>query len=327
MILTNSALMKNKILLSLALTVCLAPLALRAEESGSGHYLPGAAASFIDALPGKEAFACVNVFTYYNGSAGGSRTLELGGNIAANIKGTVYADTSIALYQTPWEFLGGRYAAALAVPYLWMEIKADVQRAGSLGITRTVAERDTASGVGDIQVIPFMLGWTNGDLKWDGRFSFYAPSGDYTKGQIANVGKNYWTFEPGGSISYLSSKIGLELSAFAGFDFNTKNNATDYQTGPQFHLDATVAQHLPLLGGFAGVGANVFYYLQISGDSGSGAKLGDFEGRTVGIGPVLSYATKIGSVDLVAEFKWLPELEVQNRLKGDTIWFKLAVLF
>jgi hypothetical protein len=42
------------------------------------------------------------------------------------------------------------------------------------------------------------------------------------------------------------------VSAFTGFDINTKNDATDYQTGSQFHLDLTVAQHLPLWGGFIG---------------------------------------------------------------------------
>jgi hypothetical protein len=141
------------------------------------------------------------------------------------------------------------------------------------------------------------------------------------------VGKNYWTFEPVVSLSYLSSKIGLELTAFAAMDFNTKNNDTDYQSGTQFHVDFTAAEHLPLLGGIIGVGANVFYYQQISGDSGSGALLGDFEGHTVGIGPVVSYATKIWKKDLVAEVKWLPEIDVGNRLKGDYIWFKLGMVF
>jgi hypothetical protein len=65
----------------------------------------------------------------------------------------------------------------------------------------------------------------------------------------------------------------------------------------------------------------------VTGDSGAGARLGDFQGRTVGIGPVVSYATKIRATDLVAEVKWLPELEVNKRLKGDYVWFKLAVLF
>ena len=51
------------------------------------------------------------------------------------------------------------------------------------------------------------------------------------------------------------------------------------------------------------------------------------EGRTVGIGPVLSFITKIGKKNLAAELKWLPELDVQNRLKGDYVWFKLGMAF
>ena len=63
----------------------------RAEEAGSGHYLPGATSSFIDMLPdrGTSTFAYVNAFTYYHGSTGASRDLELGGQVAANVKGTV----------------------------------------------------------------------------------------------------------------------------------------------------------------------------------------------------------------------------------------------
>jgi hypothetical protein len=317
--------MKSKILFPLVLVASLAPLTVRAEEGGSGHYLPGATASFIDALPGREAFAYVNAFTYYNGSVGGSRQLELGGQLVANIDATVYADTSIFLYQTPWKFLGGQYAAAAAIPYLWMDVKGDVQVGPVTGNSR-----DKADGIGDIEILPLMLGWTNGDFKFGGQFGIYAPSGEYKQGALANLGKNYWTFEPGLNVSWLSSKIGTEVSLFAGYDFSTKNDKTDYQSGQVFHLDATVAQHLPLLGGFAGVGANAFYYQQVTGDSGSGAQLGGFEGRTAGIGPVISYARKIGrnkTTDLVAELKWLPELSVEKRLKGDTIWFKLALVF
>src|SRR5206468_1194609 len=106
--------------------------------------------SFIDMLPGRESFAYVNDFTYYNGSAGGGRQLDLGGQVVANIDGTVYADTSILLYQAPWKLLGGQYAAAVAIPYVWMEVKGDVQ----LG-KGTVSRRDTANGIGDIQILPF----------------------------------------------------------------------------------------------------------------------------------------------------------------------------
>jgi hypothetical protein len=86
-----------------------------------------------------------------------------------------------------------------------------------------------------------------------------------------------------------------------------------------------VAEHLPLFGGFVGAGANGFFYQQITGDSGSGARLGGFEGMTTGIGPAISYAYSVGGLDLAAEVKWLPEIGVTNRLSGNTVWFKLAI--
>ncbi len=42
---------------------------------------------------------------------------------------------------------------------------------------------------------------------------------------------------------------------------------------------------------------------------------------------MLSYITKVWGKDLAAEVKWLPEMDVKKRLKGDYIWFKLAMAF
>jgi hypothetical protein len=211
-----------------------------------------------------------------------------------------------------------------------MEVEGQAQRIGPGGVlSPPVNIRDTANGIGDIMLMPFMLGWTNlmKDFKLDARLSIYAPTGDYEQGQIANVGKNYWTFEPGIMASWLSTKIGTEISLYTGVDFNTENEDANYTSGTTLHFDLTVAQHLPLWGGFVGVGANAFYYDQISGDSGSGARLGDFEGRTIGVGPVLSYVHHVGKAELLAELKWLPELDTNNRLEGDIVWFKVGLLF
>ncbi len=320
---------KRMILGALVMFAVLVPLSAHAEEGGSGHYMPGGNASFIDCLPGKPGLAVADFFNYYDGSAGASKQLPYGGLIAGNLDATAYSNTIVALYQTPLRLLGGHYAVGLAIPYVWMEVKGDVQVTGPLGNTITRSKTEKTNGIGDITLYPFMIGWTalNRDLKYDVRLGIYAPTGDYDKGNLANVGKNYWTFEPAASISYFSSKIGLELTAFAGLDFNTENEDTDYQSGTQFHLDITAAQHLPLFGGTIGVGANFFYYQQLEGDSGSGARLGDFKGRTIGIGPVLSYIIKVWQHDLVAELKWLPEIDVGNRLEGDSIWFKLGMAF
>lgn len=299
---------------------------LRAEEGGAGHYTPGATASFIDALPGKPALALADYFMYYNGSASANRPLPfpVRGEIALDVHSRAYADTILALYETPLKLLGGNYTVGLAIPYVWVEVDGKVT--GPLG--NTIKMRDTANGLGDITFYPFMLGWLKGDLKCDLRLGIYAPTGDYETNRLANVGKNYWTFEPTMSASWFSSKMGLEATAFAGLDFSTRNDKTDYQSGDVFHLDATVAEHLPLGKlGAVGVGANGFYYQQITGDSGSGAALGDFEGHTIGVGPVVSFIGKLGKTDIVAEVKWLPELDVSRRVKGDIVWAKLGLAF
>jgi len=303
----------------------------RGEETGSAHYLPGSMASFMDAFPGKPGgLAVLNFFTYYDASTPLGLRLPLGGFLSAQADATVYADTILAVYQTPWEVLGGGCAFGLAVPYVWMEIEAQAQRIGPGGVPGpALATRDTASGIGDLTIYPVMLGWTDlaPDFKLDFRLGIYAPTGDYDQGQLANIGKNYWTFEPGIMASWLSSKTGTEVSLYTGVDFNTENNDTDYTSGTSLHFDLTVAQHLPLFGGIAGFGANAFYYRQISGDSGTGARLGDFEGMTYGVGPVISYVGHVGDTQFLAELKWLPELGVEKRMKGDYVWFKFGFLF
>lgn len=324
----------NKRILLTSMTCSLAlACSSRAEQGATGHYMPGAAASFIDAFPGQaNALAVLNYFTYYDGAAGGGRVLPFGGLLTANAEATIYADTVAAIYQTPWSMLGGGFAFGAALPYVWVEVDGNAQRVGPTGRPGPVFEvDDSANGIGDMQLIPFMLGWTNlmRDLKVDTRLSVYAPTGDYEVGAPDNIGKNYWTFEPGIMASWLSSKFGTEVSLYAGADFNLQNRDIDYTSGTALHLDLTVAQHLPLGKGFIGVGANAFYYQQVTGDSGDYARLGDFEGLTMGVGPVLSYVHPLrdGKAQLLAEVKWLPELSVDNRMKGDYIWCKLGLVF
>jgi hypothetical protein len=316
--------MKQTKLLICAVALAFVVSIARAEEGGSAHYAPGATADFLDVLPGKPGFIVADAYTYYDGSA--TPPIDFAGNTTLNVNARLNAETIFGLYETPLTLLGGNYATAITIPYVWLEVDGNVET-GPLGLIRPHVHDET-SGLGDVTVYPFILGWTNGtDFKYDVRFGVYTPTGSYEKGQLANAGRNYWTFEPSASFSWLSTTIGTEVTIFTGFDFNTENEATEYQSGDSFHLDGTVAQHLPVFGGIAGAGAEGFVYEQITPDSGSGATLGDFEGQTIGVGPVVSYAHKIGTVDFAGEVKWLPEVDVQNRLKGDYVWVKLGVVF
>ena len=56
--------------------------------------------------------------------------------------------------------------------------------------------------------------------------------------------------------------------------------------------------------------------------------LGDFKGRSIGIGPVIDYLLPFkDSSLLVLEFRWLPELDTKNRPEGDYYWLKIAYKF
>ncbi len=169
-------------------------------------------------------------------------------------------------------------------------------------------------------------------MSYQTEFGIYAPTGNFESGALANLGRNYWTFEPSAAASYLlalpeANPYSFEFTTSAGFDFNTKNDATHYQTGDEFHLDGTLAVHSSLFGGFAGAGVSGYFYQQITGDSGSGAVLGGFEAMTTGVGPDFSYAYKNPAEGLTigVDVKWLPELSVSNRLKGNIVWLKFVV--
>ncbi len=127
-----------------------------------------------------------------NGSAGADKKFPEGGLVAANIKATSYAEMLGAVYTSPYGILDGKFAAGVIIPYLWVDVRGSVT--GPLG--KTLTRSDFANGIGDIILVPFWLNWTCGDFKWAVQLDVYAPTGAYNTGQLANVGLNYWTFEP-----------------------------------------------------------------------------------------------------------------------------------
>jgi hypothetical protein len=317
--------MKRRLALLAALCGCaiIQPL-LRGEEGGSGHYLPGAMASFVDGVPPKETFIARYNMVYYSGDIAANEPLPIAGVNTLGADATSWAHGLSLLWRPALE-LGERwsYAMSATIPYVWMDVTANVT-AGGTSVRRT----SSLDGLGDVVLMPLMLNYNvSSNLNLNFRTGLYAPTGDYEVGRLANTSKNFWTFEPTLGLMYFGVNNGIEASMFLGADFNTENPDTDYQSGTQLHVDGTLAQHFPLFKGLAGVGVNGFWYEQVTGDSGAGATFGDFEARTAGLGPVLSYAFKLGKVDMIAEAKWLRELETMKRLEGDTVWFKLVAKF
>lgn len=311
-----------------AAALCLAAGApAHAEEGGAGHYIPGTLSSFIDVVPPSETFLARLNVVHYDGSYG--RSLPFAGLTVANanVKSTGYGLTM--LWRPPLELAPNwSYAMSATIPYVTMQITGDV-RVTTVGASQFDVQRSgRTSGLGDVVLMPLMLNYVvDPDLSVNFRTTFYAPTGSYELGRLANPGKNYWTFEPTLGLAYLGKDNGIEATLFAGVSYNRENPATHYKTGTQVHVDGTLAQHLPAAGGLLGLGLNAYYYQQVTGDSGTGATFGDFKGESVGLGPVISFVKKIGGHDTITELKWLHEASTENRLKGDFVWLKFLYKF
>lgn len=308
--------------LTFVLAGCACPPAALATEGGTTHYLSGGTATLIDLAPTKPGWVVEPIYLHYDGEASASTSIPIGGTIGAGLNATSDAVLLGGLYTFEETVLGARYSAGAYLPYVWIEVEAAIDT--PLGGRR---RKDRASGIGDMTLIPAMLAWKSGFWQYNALLPIYAPTGEYETGRLANPGLNYWTFDPTVGVSYNNDKSGFNAALYTGISFNTENGATDYHSGSTLHFDGSVQQLLPAGPGFLGVGVEAFYLEQVSGDSGSGARFGDFEGRTMGIGPVLTYILPHGKETFVAELRWLPETNVEKRLEGDYVWAKLVYQF
>ncbi len=314
----------------LATLLAVASATALAEEGGTGHYMPGSMASFIDSVPpAAPAFLMrLNVINY-DAKVDKNVQLPFAGMVlnGAEVEVEGYGLTMVwspdVGLPSPWNF-----AMSATIPVVNVNVNASASAATRSGASKSISLSDSELGLGDLVLQPIMLNYKNSpDLSTNFRLSVYAPTGDYTVGKLANTGKNYWSFEPTLAFVYFGQQNGIEATLFNGITFNTENKDTQYHSGAQYHVEGTLAQHFPLWGGLAGAGLTGYYYHQLVGDSGAGATMGDFKAGSAAIGPALSYITKVGNHNVSAELKWLRDFDNVNRLKGDTIFFKLLSNF
>ncbi len=282
--------------------------------------------SFVDGAPSAPTFIVRLNYAVYDGQVDINRVIPIANLIAANVDARSTAIGLTLLWSPDWD-LGEKWQYSMVATIPWVDIRVSADVADPSG-GPTVSRSDREKALGDMVLIPAMFNYNvNSDFNINMRVSVYVPTGDYEIGRLANTGKNFLTIEPTIGFMYFGLKNGREASLFFGADFNSKNDDTDYKSGTQVHLDGTFAQHLPMWNGLGGIGISGYWYQQVSGDSGSGAAFGDFKARAHGLGPVLSYTSKVGGKDVIAELKWLKEFGNKNRLEGETLWLKIVGKF
>ena len=306
----------------LCVTVFLLALAngARADESGTSFWLPGQMGSFA-ALPGDPGWSLPLVYYHTKADASASKAFEIGGRVDVGLKARADLFIAAPTYVFSSPVAGGQ--ASVGVTALLGRVNAgiDATLIGPGGGVLSGAQSDTLNGVGDL--------YPTASLKWNRgvhNFMVYAmggvPVGSYDKNRLANLGTNHWSLDGGGGYTYLDQKSGHEFSAVLGFTKNFENEDTHYKNGVDGHLDWAASQFLSEQ---VHVGLVGYVYKQLTGDSGSGAQLGDFKSQVAAVGPQIGYFFKVGDQKWYANLKGYYEFDAKNRPEGWNVWLTLAI--
>jgi hypothetical protein len=288
-----------------------------AVESGLSPYLKGTAGFMSGYVPPQPGVYLTDTYYYFHGSVGSE---VRGGNIELGVDTTLNADLLQGIYVTDAHLFGATYAVGVTVDYVWAGL--DASLATPLGTRNISLNQD---GISDSIVTPVLLGWHEGNFHWNLGVSVYIPTGGYDTNELS-VGKNIWALMPQFGMTYFDPASGLDLSGTLTYVSMSKNDATDYQSGDLLHLDWAVGKHFGAGGAWeAGIGGNVME--QIGADRGAGAKLGPFKAQSFGVGPALSYSTKLGSTPLSLNAKWEHDFDTRNTFKGDVVTAAATIVF
>jgi hypothetical protein len=293
-----------------------------AAEFGTGPWVKGYTDIFGGVLPPVPGFYFRTDAYHYEGSA--DRTI-FNGFAQVGVEETYTATIAALTYVTPWKILGGTYAVAVVPSMVAMDVDVGI---GIPAFTGPLGERtfgpfnfktgDTNLSQGDTAFAPLVLGWNAGNFHWNVGVFGFAPTGDYSKKQLANTSLNHWAVMNRIAGTYYNPKTGWQVNGAAIYSVNWENPATDYETGNILNLDGAIMKNF----GRWGVGAVGYAMIQTTGDSGSGARLGSFESRVFGAGPMLSYTLGDPRNPLTFIAKFYQEFDAKNTFEGHT--FDLA---
>jgi hypothetical protein len=322
-------------------SVVAAPGDVRADESGVSFWLPGLFGS-LAAVPQQTPGWNVTTIYYHTSVSGGgelalARDIQAGRipiNLNASVNGAINgtADLSIVIptyvFATP--VFGGQASAGFLGIYGNQTTNASGTISGTLGLPgginipfmRSNGLENGLDGFGDLYP-QFALKWNMGVHNFMTYATGDIPVGAYDSTRIANIGIGHGAIDGGGGYTYFDPKSGHEFSAVGGFTYNFINPSTNYQSGIDFHLDMAASQFLSKQ---LFVGAVGYIYQQVTGDSGSGDRVGAFESRVASIGPQIGYIFPInnnmqGYVNAKAYF----EFDNQNRPAGWNTWLTFSI--
>jgi hypothetical protein len=189
-----------------------------------------------------------------------------------------------------------------------------------LKVTIDPSASQSKSGIGDLVLGPFLAWHHSENLHTVAGLDFFAPTGRYKLGDLANIGRNYWAIQPVLGVSYIDPK-GINADAKAMWTYNFENKDSHYKSGQELIIDYALGWGLGS-GWTLGVGG--YLYHQLNDDKLNGTKVANNKGRALAIGPSVRYDSGKGWF-LTAKYEM--EQNVRNRADGAAFWLKAVAAF
>jgi hypothetical protein len=304
-----------------------------ADEGGVSFWIPGFFSS-LAAAPLQPGWSVATIYYHTSVSAQGdvafSRqvtrgrlTANFSGNLAANLDADADLAMVIPTYVFATKVLGGQFAVSLLGMGGRSEASVDATLTGlgPLGFTLSRGRVDTVSGFGDL-VPQASLRWNSGTHNFLTYLTGDIPVGSYDPTRLANLGLGHGAVDGGFGYTYFNPQTGNEFSAVLGFTYNLENQHTDYRSGVDMHLDWAASKFLTKQ---LQVGVVGYFYDQLTGDSGSGARLGKFESRVIGVGPQVGYIFPVGDRQGYLNLKGYKEFDAEHRPEGWNVWLTFVI--
>ena len=290
-----------------------------ADQSGTPFWISGQFAS-LAAVPPSPGWS-VNLTAYgYNGSVSAEKQLPIGRAITLGARERSPSLSIEPGYAPSQTLLGGQPFISMSFGLGGNRVQADVTVSG---FAAQVNRTDSLWAGTDLY--PFAsLGWTHGNDNWMAYLTGDIPTGAYQASRLANTGIGHGAIDAGGSYTYYHANSEMEFSATAGLTYNWENTHTDYKNGIDSHLDWAASRFVSP-NWELGVAGYVYY--QLTGDSGSGAKLGPFKSHVAAVGPEIGYQFTVGGQQWYANLRGYWEFWAQNRYEGYAIFATLNIPF
>lgn len=299
-----------------ATVLTLSPKA-RADEGGVPFWFSGQFAS-LAAVPAAPGWSLITTPYYYNGSADRSKSFQKGETVSAGLKTSMPLLLFQPGYAAEEKILGGQ-------PYFGVGWGPGANRTlVDVTLSEPAIGRSRSDSVtGGTDLYPFAsLAWNQGNDNWMTYVTGDLPVGAYNSKRLANLGIGHAAIDAGGGYTYLNNTTGLEFSGVAGVTYNWENKDTNYQNGIDSHLDWAASQ---FLSANWEVGVAGYVYYQLTGDSGSGDKVGAFKSRVAAVGPEVGYAFKFNGQPAYFNLRGYWEFWAQNRVEGYALFATLSI--